>query len=403
MNRIKTMGLVVVAALALTALLGAASASASQFRAEGYPTAIAGTQGTAQKLVFGPGGAVSKCSTIATSGTASAASSALSQATTYKGCTLGGLSATVSANSCTSTLHSTNEAAPYTGTMDIACGKAGDAIEITQGTCVIQIPAQSSLAGVEFTNAGTKSSRTITVTYNISGLSYTGGSGCAKSLVGAFSNGTLTGSSTLKGSVGQRAVGVYLANEQIDDPAGFKAGKYSAIVDHVSTTAFKIVYLGTTLKCNTNVGTGTLAGPSFQLDQSMSFAGCAAGGIEFAVNMNGCYFTPYVSTVSGATATGGIAVRCASPGQEITLKPPIGCQLRIPAQNPGGTVGYANTEFGGVPVVQANIAVSGLQYTAEGCGSAGSYSDGSLSTDWRLSAYVDNGGSKGAQTAFWIG
>jgi hypothetical protein len=66
-------------------------------------------------------------------------------------------------------------------------------------------------------------------------------------------------------------------------------------------------------------------------------------------------------------------------------------------------VGYENTKFGGVEVVQANVSIAGLSYTAESCGSAGSYTDGTLSTDWRLSAYVDNGGSKGSQLPFSIG
>lgn len=394
-KRFSIIGLALLAALALSAVAGAAGASASQFRAQQYPATITGTQGTAQKLNLN--GTTIKCSNTTATATAASASSTLELTPAYSGCTIGGLAATSSSNGCQLTYASTSESAPLTGTLGVKCG-AGAAIEFKQGTCVFSIPAQSGVGGLEFTNAGTGSTRTVTTTYGVSGLSYTAGSGCGSP--GSFSNGTLTGSSVLKGSVGLRQVGVYVGNAQVENAPQFQASYYPAIVESSSPTSFLWNFNGTTIKCNTALASSNLASASPELRQAVAFAGCTAGGIEFTVSATGCTFNDYVE---GGAFSGGRELACA-PGQEMTLTWGT-CVIKFPSQNMSGSVTYTNGESGGVKNVGVGFSASGVKYTGGiGCASSiqGARADGALAGSWTLKSYVDSGGSKGAQTNLWI-
>jgi hypothetical protein len=391
-------GLALFAALALTAVAGAATASASQFRAQQYPATITGTQGTPQKLVLN-GATTIKCSNPTATATATTASSTLDLTPTYSGCTLGGLAATITPNGCHLNYTSTSESAPFTGTFGVNCS-AGSAIEIKQGTCVISIASQSGVSGMEFTNSGSGNSRTVTATYGLTTLAYSGGAGCPGSLVGSFSNGTMTGTSVLKGSVGLRQVGVYVGNSQVETGPQFQSSNYPAIVDIVAANSFLWNFNGTTMKCNTFVGSSNLAAASPELRQSVNFAGCTAGGIEFKIAMNGCSFVNYVE---GGSFTGGTEIAC-SAGQEMTLTWGS-CVIGFPSQNRPGSVAYTNGELGGMKQVAVSLNASGVKYNGgAGCATnlIGAHENATLSDSWTLRSFLDAGGSKGAQTHLWI-
>ncbi|HEU5253084.1 MAG TPA: hypothetical protein VFU16_07155 [Solirubrobacterales bacterium] len=396
-KRLSIIGLALLAALALSAVAGAAGASASQFRAQQYPATITGTQGATQKLVLN--GTTIKCNNPTGTATASAASSTLALSPSYSGCTLGGLNANFVSNGCQLIYTSISESAPLTGTLGVSC-EAGAAIEIKQGTCVVSIPTQSGVGGVEFTNAGTGSTRTITATYNITALSYSGGSGCPASLKGSYSNGTLTGGTVFKGSVGLRQIGVYVDNAQVEDAPRFQSGTYPAIVQSSSPSAFLITLNGTTIKCNYAVATSKLASAAPELRQEMGFAGCSAGGIAFTLSATGCTFNDYVE---GGSFSGGRELAC-SPGQEMTLTWGT-CVIKFPSQNMAGSVAYTNGESGGVKNVGVGFSASGVKYTGgAGCATSiqGSHADGALANSWTLKSYADAGGNMGAQSNLWI-
>jgi opacity protein-like surface antigen len=147
-NRLKTLGFACIAALALTAVLAASAAAAAQFRAEAYPVAFKGQQGEfGGELAYGLGGVQLNCWPHTFTGSASAALSSLSLTPSYGSeCEAAGIGATVKANGCRFVLHSTNESAPYTGVMDIACQKEGEAIEVTFSTCQVAIPPRPASA-----------------------------------------------------------------------------------------------------------------------------------------------------------------------------------------------------------------------------------------------------------------
>jgi hypothetical protein len=408
-KRLSIVGLALLAALALSAAAGAGTAGASQFRAQQYPANIAAAQGTAseaiQKLAFGGGGSKLKCTTVGGSGSIGAASASLDVSPTYEGCAFAGVFATVSPNGCHLTYHSTTEAPPYAGTMDIACSE-GKAIEIQANTgCLVTIPAQSGLKGVELVNSGSGSTRTVTVSYGVSGISYTGNSSCPTGVKGSFANGTLSGTSTLSGSVGLRQVGVYVANAQVEDGPRFTAAGYPALTEAVEKNAF-LVTLGTIqFKCAAANGQGVLAAASPELNQTTSISGCTVAGVGIEVAMNGCTFVDYVSQFEGTSGTGGREISCPK-GKEISISwPSTGCVVTMASQNRPGSLSYTNGESGGVRNVEAAYQVSNLKYNGSASCYAsivGTHENGVIGGSWVVSGFEDAAGVKGKNINLWI-
>jgi hypothetical protein len=189
LKRIRAFGLAVFTALALTAVVGVAGASATfdgiwvengYLNAEATPITIAAQQTATGKPKFGfNGGQEAKCETskfhdngpITYKLTSLSLAGGLSGEGAYDGCSgLGFSTAGIQMNGCTYRVY---VAFP---TMDIEC-PAGKAIEIAvwkgvtgKRYCTIMIPAQKGLANVTLTNNGYHS--TITDTMAIGGLRY---------------------------------------------------------------------------------------------------------------------------------------------------------------------------------------------------------------------------------------
>lgn len=395
MKRIKTVGLIIGAALALTAL-GASSATAAQFRAEEYPTTVAGAQIT--EFALGTNGTKSpiktKCSKVTFAGVESEASSAMTVTPTLSGCKTAGVSSTPSVNSCYFVFHSTNEEAPFVGGVDVTCSKENDTIDFAVPglECTIKIPAQNGLGSVAYSNSGSSRSRAITATLNLTGLRYIySGKGCPGGS-GTFENGTYSGSAVFSGvnEAAKHAVGVYLANEQVEDPPLFESETYPAIVEGTqqSETGLSINVLNTI--CNSFLTSGELEGPAGELTQSVRKWEC---GHTSPIKMNGCYFTfhPLFGEVPFASGTLGIA--CSKIGAAITFTAWGACPVQIPAQSNLTGLSFENTGTGASRAVHVGVAVSGLEYieAAPSCISPGTHKNGALTGSWNLKGFEIEG------------
>jgi hypothetical protein len=209
MKRAKALGLSVAMMLTLTALLAASSASAAQFKAEEYPVSFSGETLTKPTITTNTG--TYKCESATYTGAASEALSTLALAPVFGECAFITLIATFEAHSCSFVLNSTNEAAPFTGTMDMRCSKAGDkmVLKIPLAECTVEIPQQISLPAVEYKNVGAGTGRTITTTLKISGMSYSESSKCSSP--GAHTNGLFNTAFSVKGkNTGGKSIGVFL-------------------------------------------------------------------------------------------------------------------------------------------------------------------------------------------------
>jgi hypothetical protein len=392
---IKTLGLAALMALALTALLGTASASASQFRAEEYPVALNGTQITQQKLKTA--GSSLFCNPTTMSGSLPAASNTITLTPEFKACSYYGLQATATVNSCKYVFTSTNEAAPFTGTMDIACSN-GDKIEFQSPFlgCTVKIPAQSGLnATLANDDILTRSrNRKITATLNATGVKYE--DSCFEG-TGMHEDGTLTGSTALRGynNAAAHAVGVYLGSAQVDAPPLFNDEAIGGTIASSPVKTVKLFVDGHTMECANFSLSGSM--PAFadqKLDLSVSDWRCSYLG-EFAVKANGCSLGLRATTSEGTSVWGLLDVNCPT-GKAFTFTN-LGCNYSIPAQTNRSQMNYENAGTGTSRTVTAAFGIVGLKYTKE-CGGTTTFEDGVLTGAVKLAGAL----SGGSPTGLWM-
>lgn len=209
-KRSNMIGLVIAMAMALTAVVGAASASAAQFRAEEYISGVTGTQTATQK--FKLKNTEISCTTATSSGAIFGPSTTLTVTPSFSGCAASlpvKAAITANTNGCDYVYKNSGEPYENNGTMDISCSKG---IEFTGGGCTFKIPPQTGRGNVKFKNSGGYSrNHTISVDYEVTGLTYSiSGTFCIEG-VGTYENGTYTGTSVLKGYNASHAVGLYLS------------------------------------------------------------------------------------------------------------------------------------------------------------------------------------------------
>jgi hypothetical protein len=193
-RNLKVMGLAVVAALALTAVV-ASAASAAEFHSSTTNTKITGAQTTTHQFVTDPGTVTCKKATFSGEQAAKTAAS-ITITPSYTECTLatifGNIAVTVNFNGCDYTFDAT-------GLVHIEC-PAGKNVVVSGPGCTVTVPAQT-VNKVSYSNTGVAGARDIDVNAEASKIkySYTGftcGSGSGTE------NGTYTGLTTVQGSSG---------------------------------------------------------------------------------------------------------------------------------------------------------------------------------------------------------
>ncbi len=171
-----------------------------QFLAESYPAWIYGDQTTQHTFAAASEGPIESCGSVHFSGSLTGASSTLAASAVYAGCSSLGNKATVAMHSCQYVYHAG-------GTMDIACSKEGDSIEVQtylssgKPKCTTLIGPQEGLTTVSFTNFGTGSGRSVEVAVEAEGVTSTALQGilyCGVSK-GVHTEGIYTGSARLYG------------------------------------------------------------------------------------------------------------------------------------------------------------------------------------------------------------
>ncbi|HEX7280184.1 MAG TPA: hypothetical protein VF255_11255 [Solirubrobacterales bacterium] len=204
-RKLKALGLALVAVFAMSAL-SAASASAVEFHSEAAHTELRAEQHAGEDTFSVNAGTV-RCSHATYTGTESSATSTAQTVTpAYTGCkAFGFVNTTIDTNGCTYTFDSN------ANNVDIACPSSP--ITVTAFNCWVTVGAQNNIGPVTYTNSGSGSSRDVTVDVNITGISYTQHSksfpGCTN---GSFTNGTYTGSATVRGfNTAGEQVGVWTA------------------------------------------------------------------------------------------------------------------------------------------------------------------------------------------------
>jgi hypothetical protein len=180
MKRIRIIGVAFVAVFALSAV-AAPAASASGFEAETYPVSVFGEANGQEFTVFS--GTIN-C-TVTFSATLTGASATLSVTVGYTNCTFAGLGVTtVNMEGCTFTFHVEAEIPPvgskrFKASVDVVC-PTGKEITVRTATCVVKVPAQTGLKGIELVDVGVGATREVEVIANVNEITYNEGALCTK-------------------------------------------------------------------------------------------------------------------------------------------------------------------------------------------------------------------------------
>lgn len=175
-RKFKTLGLTLVAVLALSAMVASAASAAGQYTAASYPTSGTGHSPAGNDVFKTEGGTVECTATFAA--TLNAPTSKLTVVPTYTGCkAFGFAAATVEMDECDYTFETPAKTATshlWTAPVAVDC-PAGKEITVIAGNCEIRIPAQTP-GGHAMIQAKTNTPASpddVTVQATVTGITYT--------------------------------------------------------------------------------------------------------------------------------------------------------------------------------------------------------------------------------------
>lgn len=170
---LKSVGLALIAVLAMSALAASAAQANPEYTSSTYPATATGSNTAGNETLTTVGGSVQCDADYLVEeyggGYIVEASDILTVSFTYTNCVaFGFLSATINSNGCTFTYHATEKvsATEYLNHTDIDC-PSGNSIKITAGTCEVALPDQNGLTTVSTTNLA---GGTVTVEPELSGI-----------------------------------------------------------------------------------------------------------------------------------------------------------------------------------------------------------------------------------------
>lgn len=393
MKRIRNLGLAVLAALALTSVLGAAGASASEFVAEKYSAAVSGS-GSSHTLGFSF--VYSTCYKApqleGNLGSRSAALSANAKDTT---CTGPGGEYSLKMNSCQFVFRPGLEtsAGVYGGTFDISCPE-GKTIQWggAGAACLASIGSQSGLKAT-YETLGSGSNATVKVNAQATGLKYTQTKGWACES-GSFENGTWTGSWTLQATNGGTQTGLRLTHKAPisigGTPAGLVAESYPvSLVGPQSATHSYGFQVGKGTCETTQLSSGPIEWP-YMITLQAEYSGCLLNGNPATVKMNGCSYRLYMAGSGPYTGTEEISCPAGKAIEIVAIPSKPKCTVTIPAQTTAASgISYTNE----ASTIGVGFSVSGISYKqqkGEGLGTctSGEFTTGTYSGSSVLTGYL---------------
>lgn len=361
MKRARILGVAAVMALALTAVAGASSASASGFIGQSYPSYFKGAGIGTHSFTTIMGESNCQPGTL----TESANSGFETFAADLSGTKC--QSNAFNMNGCKFILHP--GAANGAGTFDIGPAGCGP-ITTTITGCEMKISAQNGLAA-NFQNGGSGSTATVTVTASATGLKYSTASGCPGGAA-TYTDGKYSGTWELKNYTNaaytsQQGVRVaYTPTGLFSGGGAVEAESYpAAIVGSQLSSAkpFKFTTSAGTTKCTGVQLHNESAAATGEVALDVENTGCLAFGMTASLEMKSCKYV---------LVAGGISLVCSKLGDGLVINT-SGCTVTIPPQSLG-SVTYENIGKGISRYVSATASGTGISYTTTGgaCGASGS-------------------------------
>lgn len=372
MRRIRNIGLAVLAALALSAVGGAGSASAavSGFTANSYPAVFQAKYSGEHffKINIGTIG----CETPLFQGEAKGPTKAISSGSaSWAKCA----QTTLKPNGCQYTFRPGAEQSKgiFGGSFEIGPAGCGP-MTMSGGGCEFTIGAQAGLAAT-YENLSDKSGPFVRINANATNLEYTQTGTACKTTI--FKNGGWVGSWEVSGHLGASIGlqvddlrnGLYLVGEKSEEKASqprLEAETYPATVLGAQDPADQLVF-GTnsgTLKCGSVAFGSSASGATTQLALTAQYGDCwwiILFQFKTLVSMNSCHYTIDVLN-AGPPYAGSLGVACGKEGDAIKVLTP-GCTFTIPPQSGLGGLALANAGAGSERNLLVDANVSGIEYT----------------------------------------
>jgi hypothetical protein len=192
----KALGLALIAVFAMSAVV-ASAASAAEFKSEAATTFIQGKQST--ENVFTVNSRTVKCTGAEFTGKQEGTSVVNLNGIhpTYTGCTAFGLESTVTTTGCNYDFTASSATA---GAVKVNCEAGKNIVVNAAGVCIVEIGTQTPAGGVDYTNQGSGTSRSVLVTSTAKEITATvTGPLLTCGTNGVRTNGTYTGTVSTKG------------------------------------------------------------------------------------------------------------------------------------------------------------------------------------------------------------
>jgi hypothetical protein len=393
---IKTLGLVAVMALALTAVVGVGAASASEFRSEAASTTWNITAiNPGANLQLGASGGFSNCGNDLSGSTTSTSSPTLLGRSVYvtsegkPSFTCNWLSqpATWTMGSCEYRFRPGGES--LVGFVDLTkCGK--EEMFWSAGGCKLTLGNQKYLSSVTYKNIGAGSKREILASADLKGITYTAaGAGCFGS-TGTYSTGTYKIEWKLSGTSAGKQVGVWAESSPLPAPTVFAAEEAPVTIAGKIAENKAIFQTGAngSVLCSEHQLSGSSATTtSTSIALSASYKGCEFLGQPATMSMGGC---SYVYRVNGGFDL--VGATCAS--NPVTFSA-AGCTVTIGPKSGLTGLTYSNSGLG----VRTAGEASGLTSTVTG---VGCIATGSFATIYKSKDTLSATNSSGKPQGFAV-
>ncbi len=389
-KRLKFVALAAVLALALTAALGASSASAAGFEAHNTTT------GTAEYPASVSGGAGNQAFSLGSfqffncylgfSGSMEHRSRSL--ATTLP-CEDPYHLKYFHANNCSFSFSAVSETSGTLGVGGTKCTAIELETKIGGTNCKLSIPVQSGVSGASFKNLSGSPDK-VEISIGATTIAYTseGGYGCPSK--GAHSDGSWSGGWTVSAEKAGKALDLTavssLGSGIVLEGGKFVAERYPLLVagDQSSATTFASKGMGT-VSCAAGHYEAEPTSSNSALAVGVDLSGCSDSlGRSVTFNANGCYLEPNASGSGGVCPEG-------SKGFEFQIlngSNKVVCTTIFNTQSGLSGFGYTNVGSGDESGIQVSMNLNSVSFTSSGgllnCGVANGTHSGSFTSGFSL-------------------
>jgi hypothetical protein len=296
----------------------------------------------------------------------------------FEGCNLLGVTTAFTTTGCN---YEVTEATELKAPTAIVC-EAGKSITIKDKAglgCEVVIGPQSPSGQVSFTNVGTTKTRTINWQFETTGIAYSWTAGCpnSKGKAGSNTNGSVSGSASMKGTnFAKEQVGIWVTPSPPVTPASYDSEAQTTTLSGSQSVELTLTTDVGNVRCKTATLAGTQTGgkvesgvfTSASVSVRPAFSNCNLSGQAVSIETTGCNY----EVAKSAELKAPTSIVCEA-GKSIIIKDKagLGCEVVVGPQTPSGQVSFSNVGSGSGRTITWHLELTGISYSwTKGCPNA---------------------------------